>query len=320
MRPTGRLHLGHLSGVLSEWLRLQEECQCFFMVADLHALMSEYKNSSSLKEIIYDNLADWLSWGISPEKAVVFVQSDVPEHMELFITLSLITPLGWLYRCPSFKEQIQQLKSKEINTYAFLGYPLLQTADIIIYKAEKVPVGQDQLPHLELAREVVRRFHTLYGCNIFPQPQPIVSKAPKLLGVDGRKMSNSYNNCIYLSEDDAGIKEKIGQMVTDPQRIHRTDIGHPEVCSVFNYYSVFFPQKRQEVEEWCRNAARGCRECKRILAELFQEKFFQVRKLKARLLKDKAYLEDILSKGSARARKVAAETMQEVNKILGYKL
>jgi len=232
MRPTGKLHLGHWVGALSNWVALQEKYKCFFMVADWHALMSEYKNPSVVKDSILDNVSDFLAYGINPEESVLFIQSEVPEHLELFTIFSFLTPLGWLSRCPTFKEQVSQLKDKEINTYSFLGYPALQAADIALYKADAVPVGEDQLPHLELAREIIRRFHFLYHKEVFVEPQAILTKVPRLSGLDGRKMSKSYNNYISLDEDDKSIKNKISNMITDPARIKKEDKGHTDVCNV----------------------------------------------------------------------------------------
>ncbi|MBU2102219.1 MAG: tryptophan--tRNA ligase, partial [Candidatus Omnitrophica bacterium] len=267
MRPTGKLHVGHWVGALSNWVDLQETYQCFFMIADWHALMSEYKNSKGIRDCVVDNVSDWFACGIDPEKSVVFIQSHVPEHLELYAALSVLTPLGWLFRCPTFKEQIRQLRDKEINTYAFLGYPVLQAADIVIYKANAVPVGEDQLPHLELCREIVRRFNSIYKKEVLMEPQGLLTPVPRLLGFDGRKMSKSYDNYIALDEDDAVVRMKVASMITDPARIKKEDRGHPDVCNVFSYYSVFAPQMKQEVHTWCTSAARGCVECKKIMAD-----------------------------------------------------
>ena len=316
MRPTGKLHLGHWVGALSEWVRLQEENQCFFMVADWHALMSEYKSPVSLRNIALDNVADWLSWGVSADKAVIFIQSDVSEHLDLFMALSIITPLGWLYRCPTFKEQIKQLSSKEINTHAFLGYPVLQSADILLYKADCVPVGEDQIPHLEITRQIVRRFHFLYKSKIFTEPQPVLTKQSKLLGLDARKMSKSYNNCIYLSDKDQDIKKKVGSMVTDPQRIRKADPGRPKICNVFSYYEAFLNGKTKEVYDWCTNARLGCTECKAILAGELCKLIKPKREYKQHLLSDKDKLNKILAAGRDRAAEQARQTWQKVRKAI----
>lgn len=317
MRPTGRLHIGHWVGALSSWVKLQKAYECFFMVADWHALMSEYKDSGKLSEIILDNVADWVSWGILPSKSTIFVQSQIKEHLELFMVFSILTPLGWLYRCPTFKEQIAQLKSKDINTHAFLGYPVLQASDILMYKANCVPVGDDQLPHLELTREILRRFHLVYRKKVFPEPEALLTKIPRLFGLDGRKMSKSYNNTIYLSEEDKDIKKKVAKMITDPQRIRKTDPGRPQVCNVHSYYKAFFPETTEEVYYWCTKALKGCTECKSILAKRFCNFIGPKREKKKILLKNKKKLFSILDEGSQKARKVASKTWQQVKNIVG---
>jgi len=312
MRPTGKLHIGHWVGALSNWAVMQSSYDCFFMVADWHAVMSEYKNPAAVKDFILDNVADWLSWGIDPEKAVVFVQSDVHEHLELFMALSFITPLGWLSRCPTFKEQLKQLKEKDVNTYAFLGYPTLQSADIALYKASVVPVGEDQLAHLELSREVIRRFNSLYKSEVLIEPQPLLTKVSRLMGLDGRKMSKSYNNFIALDESEKSLTEKVLSMITDPQRIKKTDPGHPDICNVHAYYAAFFPEMLNEVDDWCENAKKGCRECKTLLAGKLETVIAPRRTKKAELLTNKTMLEDILREGAKKARAVAQKTLHEV--------
>jgi len=314
IRPTGKLHLGHWVGALANWIKLQNEYECFFMVADWHALMSEYKNSKDIKEIIIDNVSDWLAWGIDPKKSVIFVQSQVKEHLELFMVLSLGVPLGWLFRCPTFKEQLIQLKDKEINTYAFLGYPVLQAADILLYKANFVPVGEDQLPHLELTREIVRRFHSIYGQVVFVEPQPLLTTIPKLLGLDGRKMSKSYNNFIALDEEKKSIEEKVLSMFTDPSRIKKQDKGHPDICNVFSYYKVFAPHLKDDVYDWCTNAKKGCKECKKILAMQLVELIEERRKRKKEMIKDKDYIYSVLEEGNRNAQKFASLTLKEAKR------
>jgi tryptophanyl-tRNA synthetase len=317
MRPTGKLHLGHWVGALSNWVKLQKEHKCFFMVADWHALMSEYKNPFGMDKIIIDNVADWIVYGVDPKEAVIFVQSQIKEHLELFIILSFFTPLGRLYRCPTFKEQINQLKDKEINTYAFLGYPILQAADILLYKANFVPVGQDQLPHLELCRELVRKFHFLYNKEIFSEPEAILTSSPKLLGIDGRKMSKSYNNYISLDEEDKAIQQKVLSMFTDPARKRKEDKGHPEVCNVFSYYSVFKEDIKDQVYQWCSQAEKGCVECKMMLADILKSFIAPRREKKKELLNKKDYICDILKEGAKKAKEVALSTLEEVKKIIG---
>lgn len=312
MRPTGPLHLGHWVGALSNWKILQDQYNCFFMVADWHAFMSEYKNPGKIKEFSLDNAADWLSYGIDPDKAVIFVQSDVAEHLELNMLLSAIVPLGWLNRCPTFKEQQKQLKDRDINTYAFLGYPVLQTSDILLYNGDLVPVGADQLPHLELCREIARRFQHIYKKRVFVEPQPLLTKVPRFLGLDGRKMSKSYDNYISLSEEDEALDKKVLSMFTDPARKRKNDIGHPDVCNVFDYYKIYAPNKKDEVYKWCTKAQRGCRECKTIMAGILKEFIGPHREKKRRILKDKNYLCDILTEGAKTAKKKAAKTLEQV--------
>ncbi len=317
MRPTGKLHLGHWVGALSNWVKLQEEYRCFFMVADWHALMSEYKHPENIKESSIDNVADWLAYGVDPKKSVIFVQSDLVQHLELFMILSTIVPLGWLSRCPTFKEQVHQLKDKEVNTYAFLGYPALQACDIILYKADFVPVGEDQLPHLELCREIVRRFHFLYKRQVFDEPQALLTQIPRFLGLDGRKMSKSYDNYISLDESHQDLKEKILSMFTDPARQRKTDPGHPDICNVFSSYGIFKPQVKEEVRDWCINAKKGCRECKGNLVEIIEDFIKPRREKKQKMLKKKNYIKDVLNDGRQKAKKVASKTLNEVKGVLG---
>ncbi|HLD30543.1 MAG TPA: tryptophan--tRNA ligase, partial [bacterium] len=229
MRPTGSLHLGHLKGALENWVRLQAEYETFYMVADWHALTTEYASASSIRRDATEMVKDWIACGIDPEKSVLFVQSDVREHAELFLLFSMFVPLGWLFRCPTYKEQLHETKERDLKTYGFLGYPVLQAADILVYRAEAVPVGEDQVSHLELTREIARRFNHLYK-NVFPEPRALLTKTPKLLGLDGRKMSKSWNNAISLSDAEETVIKKVQQMITDPLKIRRADPGHPEVC------------------------------------------------------------------------------------------
>ncbi|MFA7272170.1 MAG: tryptophan--tRNA ligase, partial [Candidatus Omnitrophota bacterium] len=296
------------------WVKLQEEYDCFFMVADWHAFMSEYENTAELPENIIDNVVDWLSVGIDPGKSTVFIQSHIPEHAELHVIFSCITPLGLLERCPTYKEQMREVKARNLNTYGFLGYPVLQAADILLYKADKVPVGQDQLPHLELTRQVARLFNNLSKKEIFPFPDAILTKTPKLLGLDGRKMSKSYLNTINLSDSPEVIMRKVSAMFTDPKRIKLSDKGHPDTCNVFSYYSVFMPQIKNEVYDWCLDAKKGCTECKKMLALAIIEKLAPIQEKRKSLLKDKAALKKILDEGAKKAAGVASGTMQEVRK------
>ncbi|MDP8233873.1 MAG: tryptophan--tRNA ligase [Candidatus Saelkia tenebricola] len=317
MRPTGSLHLGHLVGALKNWVDLQHEYQCFFMIADWHALMSEYKDSKKISEYSFDNLLDWLAAGLNPDQSILFKQSDVVEHAELNLILSIITPLGWLSRCPTYKEQINELHEKEISTHGFLGYPVLQAADIILYKADCVPVGEDQLPHLELCREIIRRFHYLFKKEIFPEPEALLTIIPKLAGLDGRKMSKSYDNFIALSDTPDVIREKIKSMFTDPQRIKRTDPGRPEVCNVYKYYQVFAPKMKDDVYKECKGADIGCVQDKERFAEFLIELLKPHQQRRRDLEKNKDYLEEVLRKGAEKAREVAFETFSEVKKAIG---
>lgn len=316
MRPTGKLHLGHLVGALDNWIKLQEEYQCFFMVADWHALMSEYENTSELSENIIDNVLDWLSVGIDPEKSVIFIQSEVPEHLKLHMIFSCLTPLGILERCPTYKEQMREVKMRNLNTYGFLGYPVLQAADILLYKASKVPVGKDQLPHLELTREIARLFNNLYKKDVFPYPDAILTETPKLLGLDGRKMSKSYLNTINLSDAPELITKKISTMFTDPKRIRLSDKGHPDTCNVFSYYSTFAPKLNEQVRDCCMNAKVGCTECKKLLAKNIIDKIAPIQKKRAELGKDKDRIRKILDAGREKASSVASQTIQEAFKVV----
>lgn len=317
MRPTGKLHLGHLS-VLENWAALQDKYRCFFMVADWHALSTEYAASAEIPGKIREMVLDWLSAGIDPEKSVIFVQSHVKEHAELHLLFSMITPLSWLERVPTYKEQLQQLgeQGKDINTYGFLGYPLLQAADILLYKATAVPVGEDQLPHLELTREVARRFNFLFGEKVFPEPQALLARVPLLPGTDGRKMSKSYNNYISISASSEELYEKIRNMITDPARVRRHDPGHPEVCTVFTYHRVYNPERVAEIEEECRRAGIGCVECKKILAQRKDELLTPLRERRKEYEGKKGLVQEILQEGARQAREVAAATMDQVRRVM----
>lgn len=318
MRPTGRLHLGHLVGALDNWVRLQEDYECFFMVADWHALMGEYENAKGMREFITDNLIDWLSAGIDPQKSAIFVQSEVGAHLDLHMIFSCLTPLGWLERCPTYKEQLREAKARDLHTYGFLGYPVLQAADILLYKAEKVPVGEDQLAHLELTREIARRFNSLYHCEVFPEPQALLTEVPRVLGTDGRKMSKSYDNAVNLSDSQETILKKISSMITDPQRIRMKDLGHPEVCSVYAYYCVFLAERKSEVYDWCSNAKIGCTECKKRMAEGLIARLAPLRQRRQQLLQDPAFIQKILADGRERALVCATETLAQAKEAMGF--
>jgi len=316
MRPTGKLHLGHLVGALDNWVKLQEDYHCFFMVADWHALMSEYENTKDLKENILDNVVDWLACGLDPKRSTLFIQSEVPEHLELYIIFSIITPLGLLERCPTYKEQLRELANRDLHTYGFLGYPVLQAADILIYKAEIVPVGEDQLPHLELTRQIARKFNHLYKKDYFSDPQALLTKTQRLLGLDGRKMSKSYNNFVALSEEPSVIRKKVANMFTDPQRIKLSDPGHPDKCNVHNYYAVFAPERKKEVDELCRKARIGCTDCKKELSERLIKVLEPIQKKRDKLLKDKGEIFKILEEGKSKAQSIARKTLAEVKKLI----
>jgi tryptophanyl-tRNA synthetase len=316
MRPTGRLHLGHLS-VLENWMRLQEEHQCFFFVADWHAFTTEFEDPRGIKDFTYEMVADWLAVGIEPERSVVFVQSEVPQHAELHLIFSMFTPLSWLERVPTYKDQVQKLAElgKDITTYGFLGYPLLQAADILIYLAEGVPVGEDQLPHIELCREVARRFNFLYA-PVFPEPQGILAEIKLVPGIDGQKMSKSYHNEIPLTATTEEIRRLTNRMVTDPARIRKDDPGHPEVCTVFKYYRIYSPKELAEVEAACRAGRIGCVACKKRLAEILEGVIAPVRERRAALLARKGYVREVLDAGRDKARQVASETLGKVRAAL----
>ena len=314
MRPTGKLHLGHLVGALDNWVRFQDTHACVYSIVDWHALMGEYENSRVIRANVTDMLLDWLSCGIDPKRSIVFLQSDVPEHLELQMFLSCLTPLGWLERNPTYKEQLREITTRDLQTYAFLGYPVLQAADILLYKADAVPIGEDQLPHLELTREISRRFNSMYGVDLFKDCAAILTPTPRLLGLDNRKMSKSYGNTINLSDSPEDILLKVKNMVTDPKRQRLKDPGHPEECNVFSYYKVFSPGQESDARRWCEGALKGCTDCKKSLADAIIEYLRPIREQRTKLDKDRAYLDEVLKDGALRARDVAVKTMAEVRK------
>jgi tryptophanyl-tRNA synthetase len=312
MRPTGALHLGNYLGALENWVALQDRYDCFFFIADWHSLTSDYADTSAIRENAIDVATDWLAAGLDPARSTLFIQSLVPQHAELHLLLSMIVPVPWLERVPTYKEQQQQLRDKDLSTYGFLGYPLLQTADIIIYKANAVPVGEDQAPHVEVSREIVRRFNNLYG-EVFPEPQTLLTEAKRIPGTDGRKMSKSYGNAIFLKDDPETVKQKLRPMVTDPARKRRTDPGDPDKCPVFDLHRAFSPA---ETREWaaagCRSAGIGCLDCKARLAEHMLERLAGVHARRPELAKRPDTVWDILVEGSKKAREVAEATMEDV--------
>lgn len=311
MRPTGSLHVGHLVGALDNWTKLQETHDCFFVIVDWHALTTEYADTARIREHTREVALDWLAAGIEPERSTVFVQSDVKEHAELYLLLSMIVPVPWLERVPSYKEQQEQLRDRDLNTYGFLGYPLLQAADILAYKATTVPVGEDQVPHLELCREIARRFNNLYGA-VFPEPQALLTRAPRLPGTDGRKMSKSYGNAIFLSDTPSELARKVESMMTDPQRTHRHVPGRPELCPVFSHHRVFSePATVEWADRGCRSAGIGCRDCKAALTASLEARLRPIRARRTALADDPLALDRILALGGEKARRVASETLAE---------
>ncbi|MFH1386046.1 MAG: tryptophan--tRNA ligase [bacterium] len=316
IQPTGRLHLGNLIGAVENWVKLQAEYDCHFFIADFHALTTSYADTKNLKEDIKQVAVDLLSAGIDPEKCVLFKQSDVPEHAELHLIFSMLTPLPWLERVPTYKSKIEELKEKDLGTYGFLGYPVLQAADILIYKANLVPVGEDQLPHLELTREIARRFNFLYK-EIFPEPQDALTAFPVLPGTDGRKMSKSYNNTIAISDVPEVVRKKVSIMVTDPARIKKEDKGHPEVCPVYAYYKVFAKDRIEQVAKECRAATRGCVACKKEMADILVEYLAPIHARREKLEKDHKLLDKILMAGAEKARRSAAETLLDAKRAVG---
>ena len=315
MRPTGKLHIGNYFGALTNWVNLQKEYKCYYGVVDWHALTTGYENTSLMKENIIEMVIDWLSAGIDPDKSTLLIQSHVPEHAELHLLLSMITPLAWLERNPVLKEQVRDLDLKENMGYGLLGYPVLMAADILIYKSSTVPVGEDQSPHVELAREIGRRFNHLYK-RVFPIPELKLSHTPRIPGIDGRKMSKSLKNDISLSDVPEDIKSKVTSMITDPEKIRLSDPGHPEVCVVFKYHGIFNREKLPDIESDCRKAQLGCVACKKALAEVLIQYFQGFREKRKYFEKNPQLVWDTLIKGSEKARKVAAKTLNEVRKAM----
>jgi tryptophanyl-tRNA synthetase len=350
MRPTGKLHLGNYVGALENWVRMQEQYECFFVIVDWHALTTDYADPSHLKENLADVLLDWLAAGLDPEKCVMFIQSHVPVHAELHLLFSMITPLGWLERVPTYKEQKENIKGKDLDTYGFLGYPVLQAADILIYKADVVPVGEDQVAHVELTREIARRFNGFYSFVnplkiettslsslsisdgtklatntdyilpgiVFPEPQALLTPAPRLPGTDGRKMSKSYDNAVLLTDPEPVVRQKLKTMVTDQRRIKRTDPGDPDVCPVGDLHKIFSSKETMaKVYEGCRSAGIGCIECKGWVADALVKILNPMQERRKKYEDNPRLAWDILEAGSARAREVAGATMDEVRRAMG---
>jgi tryptophanyl-tRNA synthetase len=345
MRPTGKLHVGHYVGALQNWVRMQDEYTCFFEVADWHALTTDYADTSRVKENSKEVVLDWLAAGLTPEKSVIFIQSHVPAHAELHLLLSMITPLGWLERVPTYKEQRENIKDKDLGNYGFLGYPVLQAADILIYKADCVPVGEDQVAHVELTREIARRFNGFYpkregrgtgyvydtyssGTNVdttnkgvFPEPQALLTPAAKLPGTDGRKMSKSYGNAILLTDPEVVVRQKLKTMVTDPARVRRSDPGNPDVCPVGDLHKLFSSKETMaKVYEGCRSAGIGCIECKSWAADALVQILNPMQQRRKKFEDNPRLAWDILEDGTKRATAAAAETMAEVHAAMGMSL
>jgi len=323
-RPTGKLHLGNYVGAVSNWVRMQDEYECYFFVADWHALTTDYTDTSKIKENSFDVLLDLLAAGIDPERCTLFLQSHVPEHAELYLLFSMITPLGWLERVPTYKDQQENLKGKDLSTHGFLGYPLLQAADILMYKGDFVPVGEDQVPHVELTREVARRFNQLYelkGVPVFPEPKPLLTPMAKLPGTDGRKMSKSYGNTILLADPEPIVRQKLKTMVTDPARIRRSDPGNPDVCPVGDLHKLFSSQETlAKVNTGCRSAGIGCIECKGWAADSLVTILNPIQERRKKYEDNPGLAWDILETGSAKARAVAKTTMGEVRQAMNMSL
>jgi tryptophanyl-tRNA synthetase len=316
MRSTGKIHLGNYFGALKNWVELQDSYHCYYMAADWHALTSDYADTSQVAESTIEMVSDWLAAGLDPARSVIFVQSMVPEHAELHLLLSMIAPLGWLERVPTYKEQIAQIENRDLATYGFLGYPVLQTVDIVMYRAHFVPVGEDQASHLELSRELVRRFQHFYG-ELFPEPQALFTPAARVPGIDGRKMSKSYNNAINLADPPEVIRQKCMQMFTDPQRLRRSDPGRPEVCNLYDFHRLLSPPEVQErVARDCRAAAIGCVDDKRLIAEVIIDYLEPIRRRRMELGRDRHLVFDVLEDGRRRARERAQETMERVRAAL----
>ncbi len=350
MRPTGKLHLGNLVGALQNWVKLQDQYECYFFVADWHMLTTDYADTSDLQDNIREMVTDWLAAGLDPKKATLFIQSRLLEHAELNLLLSMIAPLGWLERVPSYKEQLENIKDRDLHMYGFLGYPVLQAADILMYKADAVPVGEDQVPHVELTRELGRRFNLTYGeievrpqgpglgllsktlrnfraeekaafvnngtitiSPIFPEPQALLTPTPRLPGTDGRKMSKSYNNAIFLSDAPEVVSKKLATMITDPARKRRTDKGNPDVCPVFDLHEVFSTTAEiDRVNRECRTAEIGCLDCKAIVAANINERLKPIQECRKVYEQQPKKVWDILNAGTEKARTIAQTTMAEV--------
>ena len=314
-RPTGELHLGHLHGALRVWLMLQQRYRCFFFIADWHALTTDYADSGNIQANVEEMVCDWLAIGLDPERAVIFRQSLVKQHAELNLILSMITPVPWLERNPVYKEQREQMRDRDLSTMGFLGYPVLQAADILMYKGTRVPVGIDQVPHIELAREIARRFNFLYG-SVFPEPEPLLAEAPRIPGLDGRKMSKSYNNAVLLSDPPSEVDRKLSRMMTDPRRVRRNDPGDPKDCPAFVLHRIYCTSEEIEyVTAGCRSASIGCLECKKIMIKHVLEDLAPIRERRSHV--GRGDVETALEQGTRAATEIAETTMREVRRAVG---
>ena len=323
MRSTGKLHLGNYVGALQNWVRMQDEYACFYFIADWHALTTDYADTSKVKENSIEVLLDWLAAGLDPQRCTMFIQSHVPQHAELHLLFSMITPLGWLERVPTYKEQRENIAEKDLGTYGFLGYPVLQAADILIYKGDFVPVGEDQVAHVELTREIARRFNQFYGKTkpVLPEPQALLTPTPKLPGTDGRKMSKSYGNTIMLTDQEPVVRQKLKTMVTDPARVRRSDPGNPDVCPVGDLHKIFSCKETMaKVNEGCRSAGIGCIECKGWAADALVQVLMPMQERRKKYEDNPRLAWDILEAGSAAASQVADATMKDVRASMGMSL
>jgi tryptophanyl-tRNA synthetase len=317
MQPSGKLHLGNYFGALKNWVSLQDEFECYFFVADWHALSSLYEDPHRIKEFSFDLAVDWLSAGLDPEKSTLFVQSRIPEHAELHLILSMLVPVPWLERNPTYKEKKDEIKSVDMNSYGFLGYPVLQTADIVLYKADCVPVGIDQAPHLELSREIVRRFNKLYKKKVFIEPDAKISDIPKLSGVDGRKMSKTYNNAIFLSDNEKAVDKKVKSMLTDPARARRDDPGDPDVCNLYPFHKIYSSTAMvDEINSDCRTAKIGCGDCKKMLSQSMIEGMRPMMEKRNEILKKPDDVKEILHQGTLKAHAVAKSTLEQAKQAM----
>jgi len=319
MQPSGKLHLGNYFGALKNWVSLQDEFECYFFIADWHALSSLYEGPGRIKDFSFEVAVDWLSAGLDPEKCTMFLQSDIPEHAELHLILSMIVPVPWLERNPTYKEKQDEIKNVDMSSYGFLGYPVLQTADIVLYKADYVPVGIDQAPHLELSREIVRRFNKLYK-KVFIEPGAKISDIPKLNGLDGRKMSKTYNNAIFLSDGEKEITKKVQSMLTDPARARRDDPGDPEVCNLYPFHKIYSPKAMQdEIAADCKTAKIGCGDCKKMLSQTMVEGMKPIMHKRQEFLACPDVVREILRAGTLKAQAVAKSTLEQAKQAMKLK-